>query len=286
MRHIKKSDVLGHIKEAWLTEAQNALSELKKKPADERGSYIATQGKVWSQFKEALSRVSHEKCWYSEARIAPSELEMDHFRPKNKVSGSLEPHAGYWWLAFDWNNFRLAYSLINKRRRDTRVEDVQGKGCYFPLVDENVRVPDTHPADTTPEFPTLIDPYKKSDVQLLDYAVEEGKVIERYSMEEHEVRHKRAKRSIELYHLNEGTLIRDRQELQVLIGHFVKNIERLAVKKEQEGILSDAEEREYDDQIDQLGNLINSASKFSSFARSCVKQYGDRGWNTELLTSS
>lgn len=27
----------------------------------------------------------HKKCWYSEARIAMSDVHIDHFRPKAKV---------------------------------------------------------------------------------------------------------------------------------------------------------------------------------------------------------
>ncbi len=286
MRHIKNSDLLGYMSEQWLKDATDALEVLKKLPPEERSGFINDNWKIWSDLKSALSKISHEKCWYSEVRIAPSELEIDHFRPKNRVTNSKIPHKGYWWLAFQWDNFRLAYSLINKRRRDPRDENVQGKGCYFPLVLEDARVPDTQPAPTGKERPQLIDPCVKADVQLIDYAVEDGKVVERYKAAQNAAQHLRARISIELFHLNEGTLIRDRHELQVAIRHAANRIEELEAERESVGKLTEGQQEEYDRLINQIGETINSASRFSSFARACLRQNGDRGWNTELLMTA
>lgn len=283
MRHIKNKDLQGHMSDAWLAEAAGKLAELENLPVEERSAFINDNGTIWSALKSAMSKLSHDKCWYSEVRLAPSELEIDHFRPKNRVTGSTLRHRGYWWLAFDWNNFRLAYSLVNKRRRDSREEDIQGKGCYFPLVDESARIPDTEPASTSTERPQLIDPCVASDIRLLDYAVEDGKVIERYKKTQNAVLYCRAQRSIDLFHLNEGTLIRDRCDLHAAIKHFSDRIEELEVEREAVGSLTDNQNKEYDKLINLIGDRVNAAAPFSSFARACLKQGGDRGWNTELL---
>jgi uncharacterized protein (TIGR02646 family) len=272
--------------EKWLDQAEQVLEQLKKVPAADRSKFINDHSEVWSQLKASLSRLSQDKCWYSEIRLAPSELEIDHFRPKSRVAKTDPPHSGYWWLAFSWKNFRLAYSLINKRRRDAREDIVQGKGCYFPLLAENDRVPDDAPNDTVAERPALIDPCVQADVRLLDYAVEDGKVVERYKADQDETRHLRAKTSIDLYHLNEGTLIRDRQELQVAIVHTMREIEALSRQRDTTGNLSNDDENRYDNLINQLGGWINSASRFSAFARACLTQAGDLGWNTELLVTT
>lgn len=286
MRHIKNGDLLGLMPEKWLDDAADALSALVALPPEERSAFINAKGQIWSELKTAMCKLSLDKCWYSEARIAPSELEIDHFRPKNRVTMSVMPHKGYWWLAFDWKNFRLAYSLINKRRRDPRDENVQGKGCYFPLVDENTRVPDTNPASVSGERPQLIDPCVKSDVYLLDYAVEDGKIIERFSNLKDEHRHQRARISIELFHLNEGTLIRDRHDLYVAISHSASRIEEIERDLEINGVLTEKQQEEYDGLIDQIGNWINTSAPFAAFARASVQQGGDRGWNTQLLMSA
>jgi hypothetical protein len=285
MRHIKKGDLLGYMPDTWIDEAERTLAELKTRLPEERSEFINKNYKLWSKLKLHMARISHEKCWYSEARLAISELEIDHFRPKNQVTGAKSPHNGYWWLAFTWSNFRLAYSLINKRRRDAREGDMQGKGCYFPLLNEDDRVPDIEPCDTSRERPVLIDPCVKSDVALLGYDVENGKVVEAFGPE-HQERYLRANRSIDLYHLNEGTLIRDRAELYTAMSHLMDRVERLCTVRETVGLLNEEQEEEYDSLINQLGNFINSASPFSAFARACLQQRGERGWNTNLLLSA
>jgi hypothetical protein len=285
MRHIKQNDLMGSISDAWSEGADAALETLKNKAADERRDFINKKYAIWSELKAAMAALSHEKCWYSEKRIAVSELEIDHFRPKSRVTGAASPHKGYWWLAFHWKNFRLAYSLINKRRTDFREGDVQGKGCYFPLIDEAARVPDTTPASTAGEAPKLIDPCIASDVRLLDYAVEDGKVVERYGSED-PIRFDRAKVSIELFHLNEGTLIRDRHDLYVAIDHSVKRIEELEAERAAAGLLSDKQDLEFDGLINQIADRINASAPFSAFARACLRQNGDLGWNSELLATA
>jgi predicted metal-dependent hydrolase len=162
---------------------------------------------------------------------------------------------------------------------------VQGKGCHFPLLDENLRVPDNAPASTAGELPALIDPFIKADIQLLDYAVEDGKVVERFTKEQDSTKYLRANISIDLYHLNEGTLIRDRHELQVAIQHLAERIEELEEIRSRDGGLTDKQDAEYSGLINQIGELINSASRFSAFARACLSQNGNRGWNTEILLS-
>ena len=286
MRLVKNSDLLGHVSEAWLAGAAKALGRLEALSPNDRSAFINENWKIWSELKAAMAKLSQDKCWYSEIRIAVSELEIDHFRPKSRVTNSKIPHKGYWWLAFEWKNFRLAYSLINKRRRDPRDENVQGKGCYFPLVDEDARVPDTGPASTRGERPQLLDPCVASDVRLLDYAVEDGKVVERYKASQDNNRHLRAKVSIDLFHLNEGTLIRDRHDLHVAIRHSANRIEELEAEREVAGTLTQKQQEEYDDLINLIGDRINASAPFSSFARACLRQGGDRGWNTELLITA
>jgi uncharacterized protein (TIGR02646 family) len=285
MRHIKQDDLLGLIGDDWLLRAEAALEALKQLPPEGRSKFIKDHSELWSELKEHLSKLSHEKCWYSEARVPLSELEIDHFRPKNRVTACLNQHSGYWWLAFEWKNFRLACSLANKRRHDIRGDAVFGKGCHFPLLDENARVPDANPADVTPEKPKLIDPCVMADVRLLDYAVEFGKVVERYDRVSDAVRHDRAKISIELYHLNEGTLIRDRKDLQVAVTFISRQIESLCRQREAGG-LSAEQESEYDRLINQVSGYINATSRYSAFARACLLQQADLGCNKVLLVAS
>lgn len=286
MRHIKQSDLMGSISDAWSENADAALETLKTTNIEDRSDFINKNYTIWSELKTAMAALSHQKCWYSEKRIAVSELEIDHFRPKSRVTGVAPAHKGYWWLAFDWRNFRLAYSLINKRRTDPREGDVQGKGCYFPLIDETTRIPDAAPASVAEERPKLIDPCVATDILLLDYAVEDGKVVERFKAEEDTTRFERAKVSVELFHLNEGTLIRDCHELFVAINHAVKRIEELESERQVSGELTHRQSIEFDALINQVADRINASAPFSAFARACLWQNGDLGWNSELLAAA
>lgn len=284
MRHIKQSELLAFIPEGWLQRAQEKLEELEKLPEASRSKFINDNAALWSELKGHMARLSHTKCWYSEIRIAQSELEVDHFRPKNKVTASKPPHSGYWWLAFDWRNYRLAYSLINKRRRDIREDEVSGKGCYFPLREESTRA--SHAAaDISGEEPRLLDPCIKSDVELLGYTVETGKIVEGPLQNDEPEDWLRANRSIDLYHLNEGSLILDRYELNVAIQHKFDEIEQLESDRKN-GEFDDRKKKRYKTLIDELGEIINSSSRYCTFARNSLSQRGDRGWNTKLLLST
>ncbi|WP_295240171.1 hypothetical protein [uncultured Brevundimonas sp.] len=285
MRYIKQTDLLKHVSDQWKQDAAAALDALSRLDTAARAKFIGDNGNIWSLLKAPMSALSHDKCWYSEKRIAISELEVDHWRPKNRVTGAKPPHKGYWWLAFDWKNFRLAYSLINKRRTDAREGNVQGKGCHFPLIDEADRVSDAAIASIAGERPKLIDPCIASDVLLLDYAVEDGLVVERHKAAEDAVRFERAKVSIDLFHLNEGNLIVDRHALYVAIDHWARRIEDLEERRAADSLTVN-QEGEYVELINRVGDCINASAPFSAFTRACLRQKGDLGWNTELLATS
>lgn len=286
MRHIKKPDLRGRIKEKWHKAAKAALAEVKRQPADQRGAFITSFFKknkdLWARLKKNLAQPTPAKCWYSEARRPVAELEIDHFRPKGAVTGC--KHAGYWWLAFNWENFRMATPLANKRRHDEIGENTQGKGTHFPLWDESKRVPDDEECSTKNETPLLLDPFVAKDVVLLDYSPEDGKVVERYDKAGNELRYVRANKSIELYHLNEGSLVARRGELAAILSEKGDKLEALWMRKEAGETLAKPEDDEIESLQNEIGELINATSEFSAFCRASLRQRGNRGWNEELLT--
>ena len=62
-----------------------------------------------------------------------SDKNIDHFRPKGGVEEDPN-HEGYWWLAFNWRNFRFACQWCNQRRNDRVNNTSGGKGEHFPLA--------------------------------------------------------------------------------------------------------------------------------------------------------
>ena len=119
MRYIDLSiiDTTDPVVVAWLSEAKSHLSELSKLTThDERKNYMTTNN-IWSKFKPILIRYYGEKCWYSECSLEGSFGDVDHFRPKGKSTDDKKNiilSDGYWWLAYDYLNYRLSCEKSNR----------------------------------------------------------------------------------------------------------------------------------------------------------------------------
>lgn len=134
----------------------------------ERRKYIHDNN-IWKGFKSILVRLYGEKCWYSECDLTGSHWDIDHFRPKNSskdINNNTILEEGYWWLAYDYHNYRLSCEKCN------RLSGEGGKGDYFPLK------PETKPAlcPNKNDTPLLLDPCVPSDVGLID-CDESGAII-------------------------------------------------------------------------------------------------------------
>ena len=164
----------------WDTLKKGHIAAMQSKSVKARKKYI-NDNPIWNKFQPAMLALSHNKCWYSEAPIGNNDFEIDHFRPKNRSKQKIDyinPQSksivnkanGYWWKAFDWDNFRLAGALANKLRRDRLgdCEDVKGKGDYFPLDLTLGRVAKDN-EDLGCEEVILLDPTNPSDVCLLTF---------------------------------------------------------------------------------------------------------------------
>lgn len=138
--------------------------------------------------KNALRILSHAKCAYCESRfLAVGAREVEHYRPKGGVKEEAG-WPGYWWLAYDWDNFLPTCRDCNKSLRQHIVTSemtesevlflfakkssvAHGKGNQFRL--RGVRAI-TENCDSNLEDPLLIDPCKKdpADHLIWDFANE------------------------------------------------------------------------------------------------------------------
>jgi hypothetical protein len=114
----------------WIEQA-DALSEALKSSSDEvaRAALIEANERLWrdSRVRDWLVEIHHHKCWYTEAKESVSAYHVDHFRPKGRVTeadGTQRP--GYWWLAFNWRNYRISGQLINVKKRDVFPVHISG----------------------------------------------------------------------------------------------------------------------------------------------------------------
>jgi uncharacterized protein (TIGR02646 family) len=191
----------------WKEKATAALAEVRASPTvDDRRKALDKHSGLWgeAEVKKLLASASHGKCWYCESREVRSDAPVDHFRPKSRVDGCSE-HEGYWWLAFDFQNYRYCCTYCNSTRVDHSNGIRGSKQTHFPLLNPEERVFEEGSVDR--ERPTLLDPTRAVDTLLL-YFREDGVPEPRYPDE----KGVRAQRSIEIYHLNHTGLVEARLE--------------------------------------------------------------------------
>lgn len=158
----------GDIPKSILTALKQAETALKrKKTAVSRKTYISNQD-IWGKIKPTLEEFSYFKCWYTEAFESSSYYAVDHFRPKGAVV--LEPtHSiyqnttipndlidnGYWWLTYDWKNYRISSGMPNTGTKQNFFPIKQGSSFWHPHNTNNL------------EAPLLLDPLNSDDFKLL-----------------------------------------------------------------------------------------------------------------------
>jgi hypothetical protein len=154
---------------AWQAKSVQLVAEMETLEAagkrNERNALIDANSAHWGKLKPWLEALSGGKCWFSEVRELYSHYDVEHFRPK-KQAKSLDgiERDGYWWLAFDYTNFRLCGSVGNRK-----------KGGWFPLRDGSLISTYKHRCEES-EAIYLLDPVDATDVNLIAFD-EEGKAI-------------------------------------------------------------------------------------------------------------
>jgi uncharacterized protein (TIGR02646 family) len=210
VRHINLEELLQYLPADWEQRAQQALDDVRNSPSGKRSIAVNRHARLWHELGDKLAVLSEGKCWYCESREKRSDNPVDHFRPKNRVDGCAG-HEGYWWLAFDWHNYRFSCTYCNSRRKDKVGGTRGGKHDAFPILDETRRAY-TEKDDIGREDVELLDPTNPADPGGLWYE-EDGRVTEKYKQERQPVLFRRAHTSIELYHLNHVASKEARREL-------------------------------------------------------------------------
>jgi hypothetical protein len=136
----------------------------------------------WGKYKNHFVKAQHGKCGYCELRMS-SYGDMEHYRPKSvveelkitgferedlmNVSGRTFAKSckyGYWWLAYDWDNYLLSCTLCNQ----------PWKRALFPILegrpeneDFGSEYPHKSPVVDDKETPLLLNPY--DDIELSEH---------------------------------------------------------------------------------------------------------------------
>lgn len=222
MRWICKDEIEEHLTQAWNDLAEKAKKDIISAPDEEARKAIlkrVSSSDVWRDFYKLLPETLKEKCWYCEAADIRSDMPVDHFRPKNKVEDE-KLHDGYWWLAFDWENYRCACTFCNSRR--VFDETHGGKACRFPLEnpDQRAFTPDDHDK-LLKERPYFLDPFNPDDEKLLWFDNDGLPTPRPEATSEQKTK---VENSVEIFHLHETRIARARNNLRLEVERQIKKI--------------------------------------------------------------
>ena len=156
---------------------------------------------IWGQLKEHLQELFQGRCAYCEAWFQSVSFgDVEHYRPKAGVADDPN-HPGYYWLAYDPENYLPACSQCNTK----------GKKNFFSIKGTRVLDPD---AALEVEDPLLFNPYRDRHCDHVAYVptiyTNHPKLVAGMAVE----RTDRGERSIKCYGLNRDPLVRERVRAQ------------------------------------------------------------------------
>lgn len=244
--------------DAWVAESGRLVGELAKLDAagkiKERNELIDKHSGHWGKLKPWLLALSGGKCWFTEARDIASHLDVEHFRPKKAARNVRGPERdGYWWLAFDYTNFRIAGTVPNRK-----------KGAWFPLRYSS-------PCSTYAkrcegdEVPHFLDPTNAHDVTLLAFD-EEGKAVPAPGVPRWD--YVRVKRTVERLKLTEHqALAEERRKVWQRTAKLLDKYQRALAKAS----TSAAARQEVRATACEITSLTKPESELSAVAKWCIR---------------
>ena len=193
MQYIHKDRVEDKLPEDWHKFVAKCWDYVNKKVAEARANAIAEgldaqsiedkvvkkkkkainqKASLWRLFAKHVASVNNDKCWYCESKQDRSNMPVDHFRPKARVDND-KVHFGYWWLAFDWENYRYCCTHCNSLT--SKGKYTVGKGDKFPLSNPEKRW--MGDGQVCEEAPILLDPFVFTDTRKLTFTEVNGSAI-------------------------------------------------------------------------------------------------------------
>jgi len=257
-------------KKDWLKKAKRLSEKLDAAATkEERNKIIDDNRGLWAGLRDWLLSFSNGKCWFSEARDTFSYMDVEHFRPK-KSAMDLEGNGreGYWWLAFDWHNFRICGNVGNRK-----------KGTFFPLAPGcSAATCDTrHLVDD--ELCVLLDPTKEGDPELVAF---DERGIAKPSPGIGAWPTSRAETSIKRYKLNDHEPLREAR--QKVWQKCRRKIEQAREALQTAAPSSTNQERQRR-AFQEIREMLNPDEPFTCVVRECLSDSGFR-WAQRIASET
>lgn len=262
----------------WVEKAERLTQQLVGASSNkERKRIIDKSTSHWKDFKSKLSELSHGKCWYSEAREIVSDYHVDHFRPKGRaLQLDKTERDGYWWLAFDWRNYRLSGSICNSPHGGAD-KHTHGKWDYFPLkAGSSCATSPSH--DLSDELFYLLDPTDPDDPSLLTFD-ETGKPVP--AADDDTWEYERASVTIDLLHLEYTPLVNERKKVWNKCIRLINEAQnKMREQAQRTSVTTKARIKHI---FMELREMIASEAELSSVAQSCLLSSGYK-WARKIVS--
>jgi uncharacterized protein (TIGR02646 family) len=230
----------------------------------------------WTAMRPYLEELSFKKCWYVECQNPGTDDDVDHFRPKLSVEEAPD-HPGYYWLAFDWHNFRLSCHRSNRPRRNVAARETGGKADHFPLIDPDSRA--YKPSDKMErEDPEILDPTNPEDPPLITF-IQSGEAQLSPKYKGFATAERRFESTRLLLHLNWPDFTDDRTRLY---NNIVRLMDRGNREDEDKGPGSPASAA-FKDIIRDLRRLMKPESDYSTAAVEYIKLFRHHWWVDDIV---
>lgn len=265
MRYIRLKEASKETLDQWLQKSNALLQQMRDEPDAKKRKAIIHQNKEHWREPELLaflSKLSDGKCWYTEAKFAAEYPHLEHFRPKSCARNEdwSKYHDGYWWLAFDIENYRLSKPMPNTR-----------KGAYFPLRELAMAVNDPSIA-VTRESPLFLDPTNEDDVALIGFnSLGQPEPCKEPAVDLDDWDLRRIEFSIKRYGLDEPELCNQRKALWISLCALFDEYAVVGFKAKRERCIESAGKAK---QIKkELGKFLDQKHEFTSLIRECFNSH-------------
>lgn len=240
----------------WIDDAEAVTTKLRAAANDiERGEIIKKNEGLWrdDRIRDWLLQQFNNKCWYTEAYDSVSSIHVDHYRPKGRAKDlDGNEYEGYWWLAFEWKNYRICGQLINVKKLDV-----------FPIV-EGARANCADLVSLELEAPLLIDPLT-DQTRLISYEKDEDGCMAVPMAGIAEADEHRALRTIDILGLNRLDRLNQKRAdywqkcLNEIAGYGVDGPQVLRCVRQASAITK-------------LKEMVAYCSEFSSVSEACIRK--------------
>lgn len=242
----------------WLNRADILTAQLIAVATPlERATIISNNQDLWSELKQHFSDILQRKCWYSESINDFAHCHLDHFRPKLRaIDEGGNDQGGYWWLAFNWRNYRYTGPAGNVRKKD-----------YFHVNANKANAPSDSLENEDIRF---LDPTEPDDPDKLKFC-NEG-IISPKSINLHSREYIQSEYTIRRMNLNMAGLIEGRKDKYRQTARLIRQIEQLLTA--QSVTFDLARRQSIKAKQLELFALANKFSEYSATVRYCLRESG------------